>query len=146
MSAERLLGRFSRSFFQSFSSRRRLWIMICWGQVLIFVYRLYSTNSLKVFWSRSDERPGLGSFLYDVLSETNFKNQFRTWRSIMTHLPYTLQIFLAVSVAFLFFLKSHITCGTWTLSSFVLGMWGHRFSYEAHYFTTEIRMADEGIH
>ena len=37
---------------------------------------LYSTNSLKAFWTRSYKRSGPGSSLNNVLPERNFKKQF----------------------------------------------------------------------
>ena len=37
---------------------------------------LQFTNSHKVFWSRSDERPRLSSSLKDVLPKRYFENQF----------------------------------------------------------------------
>ena len=44
----------------------------------VLLHRLYSTNSLKASWSRSDERPSLGSSLNDVSLEQNFENKFQT--------------------------------------------------------------------
>ena len=66
------------SLFLSLSSGSRLWIQMCWGQVLIvkyFFFRLHSTNSLKASWSRSDEHPDLGSSLNNITPKKKKKKK-----------------------------------------------------------------------
>ena len=55
-------------------------------------HSLHSTNDFKASASKSDECPGLSSSFNNVSPERNFTNQFRTARSVMVPLPYTLQI------------------------------------------------------
>ena len=45
----------------------------------VLLIRLHSINSLKAFWSRSDEYPGLSSSLNDISPERNFEDRFQTW-------------------------------------------------------------------
>ena len=108
--------RFSCSLFRSFSSGNRLWIGMCWGQVLILEYFFTDCNPpilLKVSWSRFDERLGLDSNFHGVSPEWNFEKQFRTWQ------------FCVVSVTFLFLYSHNITCWICTFSSSILEAWDH---------------------
>ena len=103
---------------------------------------LHSNNSFKSSWSRFDLCPGPGSFLKNVSPERNFENQFRTWRSVKTPWPWTLEMFFAVPVTFLLFLN--ITYWICTLNSSILEAWNCRLNFNAHTFIIEIRMTDKG--
>ena len=89
-------------------------IFFKWGQIVdwdvliscanswVLLRGLHSTNSLS--WSKFGARPGLVSFLNDLLPEENFENQFRTCWPVMIRSPSTLEIFFTIFIAF-FILK-----------------------------------------
>ena len=73
------------SLFQPFSSGGRLWIGMCWDQELILEYfcaHWIPPILFKTFWSRSDERPGLGSSVKDISSKRNWRNGYPIYQPL----------------------------------------------------------------
>ena len=127
------------SLFLNFSRGCRLWIWICWGQVQILEY-VCADFIISIFLKRL-EWGRISVLIWVHFSMKNHQNE--TLKIIFG--PQTLQICLAVSVGFFFFiLKTHIIFWIFTFSSSILGTWDRILNHDLHTFLSEIRMTDEG--